>query len=375
MLSQSSKDSAEALELQLQTYRKVLELTADVGTMSLLAVEAAKQSDQVENILRLISASNDNTSVLRSLANNVDMVAANARSTKEQQILDWLSSNDYTRKHRDIKARRLGGTGQWLLDCEKFQGWLDAINPVLLCTGSPGVGKSVLTSLVIDHIYEQPSSSAHGLAYYYFDFVDQHTQTPTNLVGSLLRQLASQATSFPEPLVHFHQRFKEDEAHGSTFELLLILKGVCKRFERCFIIIDALDECEKSYRAEALRILTDLRMAPVQMFVTTRPHPYDIKHHFKDIENIEVAASEADIRTYCLRKIDESDDTRELVDDELRAEITSKISRNAQGMYVAFPSIASFSIHSKVMMIRVKSTDHHLGFYCPCYKYNSSSMP
>ena len=62
----------------------------------------------------------------------------------ERQVLDWLSSNDYSRKHRDIRARRLFGTGKWLLDCEKFQAWLNHTSSVLLCTGGPGVGKSVL---------------------------------------------------------------------------------------------------------------------------------------------------------------------------------------------------------------------------------------
>ena len=189
-------------------------------------------------------------------------------------------------------------------------------------------------SLVVDHVYERCPSYPQGHAYFYFDFVDQHLQTPINLLGSLLRQLASQARKFPQSLDHFYQRFKEDEAHGSTFELLLVLKGVCQRFERCFIIIDAFDECQKCYRAEILRILNDLKSAPAQIFVTSRPHTHDIKLHFKDTEHIKVSASEIDIRTYCLRMIDGNDETRELVDDALRDEITESISQNAQGMYV-----------------------------------------
>ncbi len=230
---------------------------------------------------------------------------------------------------------------------------------------------TTVRSLIVDHIYQYPLSSTQGLAYFYFDFVDQHIQTPTKLVGSLLRQLASQAVSFPQPLVHFHQRFKEDEAHGSTFELLLILKGVCKRFEKCFIIIDALDECKKVYRGEMLRILTDLRLAPVQMFVTSRPHPHDIKHHFKDIEQIKVAASEADIRTYCLSKIDASDDTRELMDDKIRVEIADKISQNASGMYATILFNAPFIVSLEMIETVIKFTNRSLGSYYPSSKCSS----
>ena len=64
---------------------------------------------------------------------------------KETKILDWLSSVEYSLKHRAIYDRRLPGTGQWLLDCGRFGRWLEHGNPVLWCTGGPGVGKTVLT--------------------------------------------------------------------------------------------------------------------------------------------------------------------------------------------------------------------------------------
>ena len=191
-------------------------------------------------------------------------------------------------------------------------------------------------SLVIDHIYDKRPPYAQGLAYFYFEFIDQDSQTPTNLVGSLLRQIASQTASFSQPLLHFYQRFKEDEAHGSTAELLLILKEVCTRFEKCFVIIDALDECNKTYRKEFLHIVNDLNTETIQLFVTSRPHSHDIKQHFKNIEHIEVAASEADIRSYCVQMIEDNDATLELMDEELKVEVTNSISKNAQGMYALF---------------------------------------
>lgn len=64
---------------------------------------------------------------------------------KEQQVLDWLSSTRYSKKHRDVGSRRLPGTGRWLLDCGIFKDWLNCAHPVLWCTGDPGAGKSVLT--------------------------------------------------------------------------------------------------------------------------------------------------------------------------------------------------------------------------------------
>ena len=156
-------------------------------------------------------------------------------------------------------------------------------------------------------------------------------------MGSLLRQLVSQKKPFPQPLSHFHQRFKEDRAHGSTLELLLILKEVCESFEKCYIVIDAVDECSKTTRRQVLQILNDLT-SDAQLFVTSRPHSYDISQHFKSFEQIEVAASEADIWNYCINMMDANDNVLDLIDAKLKIEVADSVSKNAQGMYVGAES-------------------------------------
>lgn len=64
----------------------------------------------------------------------------------ENRLYDWLSSYPYSQKHHDVRASRISGTGQWLLNHAKFHAWLedDAQLAVLFLFGDPGVGKSVL---------------------------------------------------------------------------------------------------------------------------------------------------------------------------------------------------------------------------------------
>jgi hypothetical protein len=85
MLSQTSSDATEALELQLNTYKKVLELTADVGTMSLLASETSKFYKQVEDILHLIDASNETAGVLRNVADRLEVAATHSQGNSLDQ--------------------------------------------------------------------------------------------------------------------------------------------------------------------------------------------------------------------------------------------------------------------------------------------------
>lgn len=210
-------------------------------------------------------------------------------------------------------------------------------------------------SLVIDQIVDKKRSAAQGVAYFYFDYGEQNMQTPAYFVGSILRQLVVQKTVFPPPLLHFYQLFKEDDAHGSTSELVLILKDVCSVFDRCYIIVDALDECQKLYRKDILQILNDMNNGVVQIFVTSRPHSHDIKQHFKGTEQIKIEASEADIRTFCLRMIDENETTRDLADDDLREDIAETISKNARGMYV----LASIDPKTLIALMLVKLPCKH----------------
>lgn len=208
-------------------------------------------------------------------------------------------------------------------------------------------------------------------------------QTPTYFVGSIVRQLVNRKAAFPPSLLHFYQRFKEDEAHDSTSELVLILRDFCTAFDRCYIIVDALDECKNLYRKDVLQIPNELNLGTVQLFVTSRPHSHDIKQHFKGTEQIKVKASETDIRTYCLQKIDGNESTRELVDGSLRDAVADSISRNAQGMYAA-TFLCPYILYIRHKTSRLFRTvrwdllptfDRQSGFYCPCYKCNSSWKP
>ena len=97
-------------------------------------------------------------------------------------------------------------------------------------------------------------------------------------------------------------------------------------------VIDALDECKKTWRKEVLRILEGLNLGLVHLFVTSRPHSHDIKKHFDKTEQVQVEASEADIRTYCYRMMDDNETTHELVEGDLRSHIAETLAQNAQGM-------------------------------------------
>jgi len=71
---------------------------------------------------------------------------------KVSKILEWLSPMDYGGEQGDILSIRQPGTGQWLLDTQQFQLWLQKDQQSLFRPGIPGAGKTVLTSIVVEHL-------------------------------------------------------------------------------------------------------------------------------------------------------------------------------------------------------------------------------
>ena len=195
-----------------------------------------------------------------------------------------------------------------------------------------------ISSIVIDQILSEKALGTSGdaaLAYFYFDYREQDGQTPNAFVAGLLRQVAVQTRDFPQSLLDFYEHFKHDRAQAATVDLFAIFRQVYASFEKCYIIIDALDECRSSiYRQEILEVVSGLDLEIVRLFVTSRPHVHDIKQSFLHAHQIEVEASEQDIKNYCHRMIEDSQSTLDLIDDSLKEEVANAVAENAQGMYV-----------------------------------------
>ena len=62
------------------------------------------------------------------------------------QIPRWLSLLEPQQRHQGVRADRLDGVGNWVLETSEFRKWRDAedgcIEQVLFCHGNPGVGKT-----------------------------------------------------------------------------------------------------------------------------------------------------------------------------------------------------------------------------------------
>jgi hypothetical protein len=80
--------------------------------------------------------------------------------------MQWISPLEPSKRHRDIKSKRMKGTAKWFLETKEFQEWCDGKSsddgciprPMLVCYGIPGAGKSVEVSDNPGRFFQQAST-------------------------------------------------------------------------------------------------------------------------------------------------------------------------------------------------------------------------
>jgi Cdc6-like AAA superfamily ATPase len=241
---------------------------------------------------------------------NVEEIKTNVAEMRRKQgeaeecaILDWISPGDaHANQQSDYFKRHQEGTGQWLLNSEEYRAWLTGRGETLFRWGMPGAGKTVLTSIVVNHLLRQQQPSV-GVAYVYCNFQRQDSQKVEDLLSVLLKQLTLGLSSLPETVRELYETHTTKTRTPPSAEgILQCLKSVIasSKRERTFIVVDALDEClgpdgDPSDLMVELFRLQDI--CPVNLFVTSRPIP-DIMRKFSPGVSAEIKAHETDVVQY-----------------------------------------------------------------------------
>lgn len=153
--------------------------------------------------------------------------------SERHKILDWFSPLNFFKTQQDVFKKRQEDTGRWFLDLQHFQDWLTGPTHTLCCVGirksskqSPscpimlkataGAGKSVLASIVVDHLrndYQQDHRGAGrsvGVAVVYCNFKEIKTQSTENLLAGLGRQMIDDMP-IPETLRKLHESHRKKQ--------------------------------------------------------------------------------------------------------------------------------------------------------------------
>jgi hypothetical protein len=270
----------------------------------------------------------------------VDQLVSRLHDQDRQVILEWLTPIDYANQQSDFISRRQEGTGQWLLNSDKFRHWVEQSKQTLFCPGIPGAGKTMSAAIVVDKLYTQfHNDSGVGIAYIFCNFRRKYEQKPVDLFTSLLKQLIQGLPSVPQSVQRLYEHYQHKRTRPSFDEMSQTLQSVAPHYSRIFLLVDALDECQVSEGGRQ-RFLTELlslqAKTAANLFVTSRYIPEIVKEFEGKGERLEIRATDEDLHRYLdghMLKLPlfVSRST------PLQEEIKSAIITTVDGMYVSFP--------------------------------------
>ncbi|KAJ7922682.1 ankyrin repeat-containing domain protein [Mycena leptocephala] len=270
---------------------------------------------------------------------------------ERNKIMKWYSPVNYFLRQADIFSTRQPGTGQWLLEDAQFREWKSGTGKTLWCRGMPGAGKTVLVSIVVDHLRRDLESEDIGVAVIYLNHKETDDHSIKMLLASLWRQLILKKSISPA-LRELYNDHCEKGTGPSADEAQAILSSIILEYSKVFILVDALDEYPEQQRDALLRRISALEPT-VNLMLTSRPH-ITFAHIIStaDLETLEMKATEDDIRRYIDAQIMNSSRLSKYISmrPTLRDEIETKIVNRSGGMFL----LAKLHVDSLTRKLKVR---------------------
>jgi len=176
-----------------------------------------------------------------------------------------------------------------------------------------------------------------AVACFYFDFATRKEQSPTHILGSLLKQVVCGLENIPVRIVQAF-RGQEKVIGGRKLglgEIVEILQEISSS-RPTFICIDALDECMAEHRAKLLDSLGQIldKSPSTRIFLAGRFHIRDEveKHLIKGrVVAVSVIPTRDDIIRFLRAKLRE-DTTPDAMDKSLEEDIIKALSETVSEM-------------------------------------------
>jgi len=131
------------------------------------------------------------------------------------------------------------------------------------------------SSLVVDRLCDRAREENIAVACFYVDFAAREEQSPTNMLGSLLKQIVGGLERIPEEIREtFRDHKKVIGGRGLRVPEIVKMLQTVTALRPTFICVDALDECVEENQPEVLDSLRQIleKSLNTRIFLTARRH-------------------------------------------------------------------------------------------------------
>lgn len=201
------------------------------------------------------------------------------------------------------------------------------------------------SSLVVDTLGDQASEKNIAVACFYFDFAAQKEQSPTDMLGALLKQVVSGLAEIPGEVVKAYNNHKRVAGgRGPQLSEILTMLQTISTSQRIFICVDALDECVAEHRQVVLESLREIleKSTGTRLFLTGRSY---IRGEVQillaeTVTFMDIKPNRGDVITYILAKLGK-DTNKGAMNTSLRGDILTKIPAIFSEMYVGAKTLGN----------------------------------
>ncbi|KAI5841635.1 hypothetical protein BZA05DRAFT_380346 [Tricharina praecox] len=258
-----------------------------------------------------------------------------------RSVIAWLSPANPRENHLAARELQQRGTGLWFLTSKAFELWKTERNPVMWLHGSAGTGKSILSSIILDHLLEEEQKMGNKCPtrtiYFYCDYRDVQKQTPAGIYGSLLAQIVETYSPdhMPPDLQDVFMKSNMSPPLEGFLKEYLLNSASKVAFGRTRVVIDGLDECEPAARTKILQTMMEFnRLAGISLLITSRDE-VDIKSELAEVPKLRIDASvnSQDITSFVMDECERNNKLRRKLKGATKQEVIAAISSQADGMF------------------------------------------
>ncbi|KAB5536671.1 hypothetical protein GE09DRAFT_335906 [Coniochaeta sp. 2T2.1] len=179
---------------------------------------------------------------VRNIANNVSQIKDMLGDGERRRILKELITVDPSSNHHEACHLHDSSTSAWITRTDEWKAWISGDLPLWWIDGIPGAGKTVLASHLIEEVKsvgeQQSSNQTIAWSYYYCYHARSHKSEDAPFLRWVVATLSRQAGFVPHVIT---TRDSRDVTVQNLWDALLAL---CARFEKVFVMVDALDESQ-----------------------------------------------------------------------------------------------------------------------------------
>src|SRR5215469_8047888 len=141
------------------------------------------------------------------------------------EIRQWLAAPDPSVNYQKALKQRQADTSLWFLESEPYSRWKSEGASFLWLYGIPGCGKTILSSAVLQNVFEYCGNNpGKVIAYFYFDFNSPNKRNPELMVRSLISQLSQQFVRIPPSLETLFSSYRKAVRPPMLDEFLQVLQ-------------------------------------------------------------------------------------------------------------------------------------------------------